>query len=160
MLKIFIACLLLFFVAAAAWLFNLGRISQEQTSPGLIAGKLSPCPDKPNCLCSEFEDNGGQYRHHTQPLSIAVDTDSEEALLQAAEVIRNMGGEVLQQDDLYLASTFTSKLFRYVDDLELRLDPENRLLHLRSASRVGHGDMGANAARIKEFKQRYLNNGQ
>lgn len=63
-----------------------------------------------------------------------------------------MGGVVTQQSDDYIAAEFTSLLMRYVDDVELRL--ANDAVHVRSASRVGYSDMGANRDRVEALRQR------
>ena len=55
----------------------------------------------------------------------------------------------------YLAATFTSSLFRFVDDLELRIDTGQKTIHLRSASRVGHGDGGVNRKRVEQLKNSF-----
>lgn len=47
-----------------------------------------------------------------------------------------------------MAAIFTSKFFGFVDDLECRIDQANHTIHLRSASRVGHSDFGANRKRV------------
>jgi len=41
---------------------------------------------------------------------------------------------------------------RYVDDVELRLDENKQLIHVRSASRVGHSDLGANRKRVARIR--------
>jgi uncharacterized protein (DUF1499 family) len=61
----------------------------------------------------------------------------------------------MQRDAHYLAATYHSRLFRFVDDLELRLDPGAGLIHVRSASRVGHADFGANQRRVKRLARAF-----
>jgi len=60
---------------------------------------------------------------------------------------------VVETTDTYIAATFTSKLFKFVDDFEARFDAQNNLIHLRSASREGYSDMGVNARRIAAIKK-------
>ncbi len=51
-------------------------------------------------------------------------------------------------------ATDTTLVFRFVDDIVIRmrpLDDRNTILDLRSKSRDGRGDLGANAARIERF---------
>lgn len=45
----------------------------------------------------------------------------------------------------------TSRLFRFQDDFVVEVRPDNggSMVHMRSKSRVGKGDVGANAARIR-----------
>jgi uncharacterized protein (DUF1499 family) len=55
-----------------------------------------------------------------------------------------------------LWATFTSKVFRFVDDVELRLDPQNNCIQVRSASRIGYSDLGVNRQRIDKLRALYL----
>jgi len=51
----------------------------------------------------------------------------------------------------------TSKIFRFVDDIVVRVRPAENggaIVDVRSKSRVGQGDIGANAARIRRFAER------
>ena len=66
-----------------------------------------------------------------------------------------MGGNIQVENDNYLAATFTSSIFRFVDDLEIRIDLDQKIIHLRSASRVGRSDGGVNRERIKRLKSLY-----
>jgi uncharacterized protein (DUF1499 family) len=51
--------------------------------------------------------------------------------------------------------TFASALFGFVDDLEIRIDAEVGSIHLRSASRVGKSDLGANRKRVEIIQKLY-----
>ena len=48
--------------------------------------------------------------------------------------------------------TFTSAVFRFVDDVEFEVDEAARVVHVRSASRVGRGDFGANRKRVEAIR--------
>lgn len=60
--------------------------------------------------------------------------------------------QVVSRDDGYLHAVFTSRIFRFKDDFEARLeagsDPAEAKIHVRSASRVGYSDLGANRRRV------------
>ncbi|MGL5510027.1 MAG: DUF1499 domain-containing protein, partial [Microcoleaceae cyanobacterium] len=47
---------------------------------------------------------------------------------------------------------FTSQLMGYVDDVEFYLDPSKQVIQVRSASRLGESDLGANQARIENIR--------
>jgi uncharacterized protein (DUF1499 family) len=69
------------------------------------------------------------------------------------KVIQEMGGQVLIERDSYIAATFTSTLFKFVDDVEIRIDSSHNIIHIRSASRVGYSDMGVNKKRTELLKK-------
>ena len=129
----------------------LGLKSQSGEAHGLVEDKLSKCPGNPNCVCSEFEADVG---HYIEPIVIAAGAASE-ALSKMKNSVREMGGSIQVENDNYLAATFTSSIFRFVDDLEIRIDSGQKMIHLRSASRVGRSDRGVNRDRIKRLKILY-----
>ena len=124
-------------------------IISHYTSPelGLVDGKLRACPDSPNCVCSEAY-SGADAAHHTPPVKLnGNNMEAPWQLLRQAVI--DQGGQIIREDDTYLHAEFTSPIFRFVDDLELRMDRQNEVIHLRSASRVGRSDLGANRKRIE-----------
>jgi uncharacterized protein (DUF1499 family) len=60
--------------------------------------------------------------------------------------------EVVERGGRYLRANATSALFRFVDDVDFLVDPDGSVLHMRSASRVGEGDMGVNRRRYELFR--------
>lgn len=136
-------------VAATLLFFVLSMMScTHKPERGLQQGQLSSCPSTPNCVCSEFP---GQKSAYLPPLELR--DDPTVAWPQAREILVEMGGEVLVEESDYLHVVFKTSFFRFVDDMELRLDIGNNLIHFRSASRVGYSDMGVNARRVERFKK-------
>ena len=41
--------------------YMLGNMSKTGKAPGLVAGRLSACSDKPNCVSSEISDDPSHY---------------------------------------------------------------------------------------------------
>lgn len=74
---------------------------------------------------------------------------------KASATIQEMGGVIHNETDDYIAATFISRIFGFVDDLEIRIDQNHRALHFRSASRVGYSDGGVNRKRVELFKRLY-----
>jgi uncharacterized protein (DUF1499 family) len=64
--------------------------------------------------------------------------------------------KIITQTDDYLHAEYTSRIFRFVDDVELVLDSGARKIHFRSASRVGHSDIGVNRGRMEDLRLRFL----
>ncbi len=129
--------------------FILGIMSKQGHALGLVDNVLSNCPDKPNCVCSE---NKEDLEHYIAPLPLSwVSLDDSFAILK--QIIIEMGGTLQSETTNYLAATFSSTIFGFIDDLEIRIDSRHSLIHIRSASRVGHSDMGVNKKRIERLKQ-------
>lgn len=134
--------------------FGLGLYSETGSPPGLSNGQLAPCPDKPNCVSSESSPSDD----HSIAAFPVTPGMGEEPLLKVKEVIELLGGDVNFSNEQYLASTFTSDLFGFVDDVEFRVDQGSGLLHVRSASRVGYSDMDANRKRVEQIRTLLINN--
>ncbi len=147
-MKIFFIVLVCLVVVVPIHFYIQGKISQKKSTPGLENSRLKKCPAMAsNCICSEFPED----KSHFLP---AQDVSANPlAMKQSVQIIKDMGGVIVSESDSYVASTFTSKLFGFVDDVELRLD--GPMLHIRSASRVGQHDMFANKKRIQEFNRRF-----
>jgi len=129
----------------------LGHASETGQAPGLVTGNLAPCPEKPNCVCSEFADDAA---HYVAPLDFSG-ASPESAWREIRRVIEELGGEVAVVDGEYLAATFTSSLFGFVDDVECRLNASQQQIQIRSASRVGYSDFGVNRKRVQAITRSF-----
>jgi uncharacterized protein (DUF1499 family) len=93
---------------------------------------------------------------------IGLDLPADEALERARRVAETLGWEVVGVDDASgrLEATSTSRLFRFVDDIVVRIrrTESGTIADVRSTSRVGQSDLGANAARIRAFRERITEN--
>ena len=152
-MKMAVFTVLFVLVLVVAWLFLLAFMSRSGVPLGLKEGRLAPCPDTPNCVCSEVPLSSSAFVEAVEISGYGA----EEAWQIVKRVVVEEGGQLQVEDTSYLAATFASKLFGFVDDLELRLDAEHQVIHLRSASRVGHSDMGANRERVARLKARMEN---
>lgn len=71
-----------------------------------------------------------------------------------AEVVRNMARtRVVSQSERYLHAEVRSRVFRFVDDLELRYRPDDGVIAVRSASRTGRADLGVNRRRVERLRR-------
>jgi len=106
---------------------------------------LDPCPSSPNCVCSQQDpsDEG----HFMAPLDYSG--SAEHALDAIAEVVGNASGAtVTNRTADRLDAVFVTRLFRFKDDVSFLVDADEQKIHFRSASRVGHSDLGANRKRM------------
>lgn len=144
-----LSALVLLVIAA---FFMLAIHSRSLAPPERAADRLPPCPGSPNCVSSEYPDDAA---HYIEPLTLPQGMPADAALDQLGAQIRVLGGEVVGMEDDYLAATFRSRIFGFVDDLQLRLDTRERLAHVRSASRVGRSDLGANRDRVEALRRHW-----
>jgi uncharacterized protein (DUF1499 family) len=49
-----------------------------------------------------------------------------------------------------------SRVFRFVDDVEIRFDDAAKLIHFRSAARLGRRDFGVNRDRMDQVRKHFL----
>ncbi len=111
------------------------------------SGRLAPCPASPNCVSSDAKDEVhaiAAYRIRGEP------TAAWQALADHLRSLERV--EIVISEADYLHAVFTSALMGYRDDVEFGLDPEVGVIRLRSASRVGYGDMGANRDRVESIR--------
>ena len=64
--------------------------------------------------------------------------------------------KIIEKDGDYLHAEVTSRIMKYVDDLEVSYIPENDKLVIRSESRVGEGDFGVNKKRVESIKNSFF----
>jgi uncharacterized protein (DUF1499 family) len=119
---------------------------------GVTKGRLAACPETANCVSSQTDPSDA--RHYVPPLPFVGDAGSSRARLIAIlhELPR---ARIEHSEPAYLHVTFRSALFRFVDDVEFLVDDAARVLHVRSASRVGSGDFGVNRRRVEKIRRRF-----
>jgi uncharacterized protein (DUF1499 family) len=109
--------------------------------------KLPLCPHSPNCVSSQAADSG----HFIAPFKIAGDPETAWAALKQA--LRGQSRTVITAESAdALHAEATSLIFRFVDNIDAILDREARLIHIRSASRVGYSDLGVNRKRVEALR--------
>jgi uncharacterized protein (DUF1499 family) len=115
---------------------------------GLADGKLLPCPDSPNCVSSQ----AFKPSQVVLPLSFGGVSwpQAKERLLKTLRSLKRC--RIVTVGDDYIRAEFTSAVFRFVDDVEFLADHANKVIHIRSASRVGYSDLGVNRRRVEAIR--------
>lgn len=125
---------------------------------GVKDGKLKPPARTPNSVSSQ----AGLYPDHPQRDYAAIaplplQGDAARSLAKMRTVLAGMPGVVIVKDEPgYLYAQCTTRLMKYVDDLEFWADPAAGVLQVRSASRVGRSDLGVNRARVEAIRAQYM----
>jgi uncharacterized protein (DUF1499 family) len=82
-----------------------------------------------------------------------------QALAKALLVAQDMGWQIVAQDGSAIEATATTPWFGFKDDVVLRVRPDGSgsRIDIRSASRIGTSDLGANAQRVRQTIERLKN---
>jgi uncharacterized protein (DUF1499 family) len=128
----------------------LGFFSRKPSNLGVVNGRLADCPATPNCVCTQ----GGDPEHHMESLHFSG--SPEEAMERLKTIIANVPrSKIITADARYIHAEVTSRLFRFVDDVEFLMEPDTKTIHFRSASRVGRSDLGVNRQRMEDIRQKF-----
>lgn len=119
----------------------------ELAEPSAVPASLVNCPSSPNCVSSFSAEPSRQVD--------AFELGARERSAFQAEIvlaIKADGGVVKDEREGYLWATYTSSVFRFVDDIEWLFNADKNAFDVRSASRVGHSDFGVNAKRVARLR--------
>ena len=103
-----------------------------------MEGGLSECAVDTNCVLVEWEVN-------------EVKQSYESLLGIASQLART---KVLEQTNNYWHAVVRSLVFRFPDDLEILQIPNQKVIQVRSASRIGVSDLGVNKKRVDSLFSR------
>ena len=124
------------------------------TDLGVRDGKLKPPSSTENSVSSQ----AALYPDHPQRIyadiaPLALKGDGPATLARIKAIVEGMdGAKMVKSEPGYLYAQFTTQLMKYVDDVEFWFDPAANAIQVRSASRVGRGDMGVNRKRIEAVR--------
>jgi len=108
------------------------------------------CPDAPKCVSSLVSDP----RHVIEPFTF--NDQISEAMLRLKQALLNEKRvTIVKEQATYLRAEIRSLIFRFVDDVEFTLMPEQKLVHIRSSARIGYSDFGVNRRRIERIRQSF-----
>jgi uncharacterized protein (DUF1499 family) len=162
--KIF-SCVALSLIGLAATFFAAGHLGFLRGTPpvplGVQDGRLAAPSLTPNSVSSQ----AALYPDHPQAAYAAVEPfppragETGPAVLQRlAELLARQSDTVITvQSPGYVRVEATTRWLRFVDDVELWLDPTTQWVHVRSASRLGRKDFGVNRARVEQLRAAFLN---
>ena len=125
----------------------IGCTGNRPVDLGLKDGYLRPCPSSPNCVNSMVNED---EVHRIEPFR-GVSLVELRELLQNEESV-----EIVTDHENYLHVEFTSLIMRFVDDVEFFSIAEEQVIHVRSASRLGSSDLGANRRRVEGLRTKLL----
>jgi uncharacterized protein (DUF1499 family) len=132
-----------------------GCAGKPSSNLGVTNGRLSPCPKSPNCVSSQST----EADHFIESLYYTGTKEKAKEILIA--LIQSMKrAKIVTITEDYIHAEFSSRIFRFVDDVEFLFDEQNKRVHLRSASRIGYSDLGVNRKRIETIRAKFINLGR
>ena len=117
-----------------------GRLKPPSATENSVSSQAALYPDHPQ-------------RNYADIAPLAVQGSGPATLGRIKVIVTAMAGaRVVRSDAGYLYVQLTSRLLKFVDDVEFWFDPVNHVIQVRSASRVGRGDLGVNRKRIETIR--------
>ena len=123
-------------------------LSATRTTAGSAENpyKFSPCPDSPNCVSTQSTDKA----HFIEPLHYADSlADARQKLISILKNTKRVRLVKVETDTIH--AEFRSSIFKFIDDVELYFPPDQAIIHVKSASRKGYYDFGANRRRVERL---------
>ena len=150
-----VVVVVLVLVVSAIFAGQIGLLrGKAPTDLGVKQGKLKGLSFTDNSVSSQ----AGLYLDHPQRkysgiAPLAVRGDGETTIARLKGVVEGMdGAKLIASSPDYLYAQYTTALMKYVDDVEFWFDPSNNVIQVRSASRLGKSDLGANRKRIEAVR--------
>ena len=120
---------------------------------GVRNGNLKATPSSPNAVSSQATD-----AHQIAPL--AYKGPQEQAMKALKAIVEGTpNARIVETKPDYLYAEYASSLLGFVDDVEFYVPPNAKIIHVRSASRLGYSDLGVNRKRIEAIRERLVQAG-
>lgn len=118
-----------------------GRLKPPSATENSVSSQAALHPDHP-------------MRAYAEIAALPLKGNGPATMARLTELLQAMPGVTIvrNQGDGYLYAQCTSRWMKFVDDLELWFDPANKVVQVRSASRVGRKDFGVNRQRVEKLR--------
>lgn len=156
-----LAVLAVIFLIVPLLLLAVGQFGFLRGSPpderGLLGGKLKPPSRTTNSVSSQADrwpaaEYAAEYAN-IEPIRFSG--DAVVAMNRLRDVLKAWPGATIVEDRPdYIAVEFETRWLRFVDDAEFLLDPAQRVIDVRSQSRLGRNDYGVNRKRIEALRRK------
>ena len=111
---------------------------------------ITPCPKTPNCVSSVDTGRG----HFIKPLNFTG--SAKDAQYRLLNILNDLNrARVITFEENVIQVEFISTVLGFVDDVEFHFDDIKKIVHVKSASRVGFSDLGVNRRRIEKIRKQF-----
>jgi uncharacterized protein (DUF1499 family) len=122
-----------------------GRFKPPSLTRNSVSSQAALHPEHPQTAYAQIE---------PFPLKQGNAAASVAALVAALQTLP--GVTVVQQQPDYVYAQAQTRWLKFVDDVEFWVNPAKGVIDVRSASRLGREDFGANRSRIEALRAAYL----
>ncbi len=134
-------------VVAIGVLISSGCSGKHLITSGDNTRLLEGCSPLPNCVSS----TAWVFYNKTDDFNLLIPL--EVAWPRIKEVVSNIPRTaIVESDDFYIHAKCTSLVFRFVDNLELLIHPDENTISVRSSSTIAIFDLGVNRWRIHKLR--------
>ena len=137
----------LFVIFFFAGLMNLSEGVSDAMASDKEWERFKECPPTPNCVSSETLSKAKFIERFK-----TGNRSAESWMLLTKLLEKTSNCRVVSQNSSYIHAEFRTRLLRFVDDVEFRLESETNEIAVRSASRVGFSDLGTNRRRLERLR--------
>ena len=141
---------------------NIHDISTDLNNPPLFVAAIQERGADSNSLALSAEVADIQRQAFPDIAPLSSDKAADQAFAHALATAQALGWDILAQDETQgrIEAVDTTFWFGFKDDIVIRITPTKAgsIIDLRSVSRVGKSDLGANANRIRLFQQEFIAN--
>ena len=137
----------LFVIFFSAGLMNLSEGVSHAMASDKEWERFKECPPTPNCVSSETLSKAKFIERFK-----TGNRSAESWMLLTKLLEKTSNCRVVSQNSSYIHAEFRTRLLRFVDDVEFRLESETNEIAVRSASRVGYSDLGTNRRRLERLR--------
>ena len=126
---------------------------QRPDNIGIENNRLAECPNKKNCVNSQSADE----IFFVEPFEYNGSKEAAFKKLKKSIESFEQFTKVEESED-YLRYECKSSVMGFVDDLEFYF-PQDKVIHIRSASRLGYSDFGVNRKRVEKLRKLFYEDG-
>ena len=123
---------------------------------GVREGKLK----RPSATANSVSSQARLWPAHPQRedadiAALALRGDGPATIAKVKALLQSLpGATIVDSRADYLYVQFTTRVMKFVDDVEFWFDAENGVIQVRSSSRVGSRDFGVNRQRIEALREK------
>ena len=106
----------------------------------ISVNNISDCKSKTNCVLEIWEVN-----------------NSEKAFDDLVDILENTPRlKIVNKENEYIRAIVTSRIMKFIDDIEIKSFPNKKILMVKSKSRTGFIDFGVNKRRLENLHFRLI----